>query len=179
MGIKEAAIPLVLFLVAICGIAQSAITVNAYLTTNKPKDSSYNFSMMILVVSICLLFGSGYFAYKSFKGVSGVEGAAQAAAEAVNQSAELAAQETAKLAGAAIPTMNEVRASIPNVRALPNIASARSAQATFDAAVKDVVGKLEELQASINGRVGEKLKALQETQTAVAAAQAAASATGV
>lgn len=178
MGVKEAALPMVLFVVAICGIAQSAITVNAYLTTNKPKDSSYKFSMMILVVSICMLFGSGYFAYKSFKGASGVEGAAQAAADAVNQSAELAAIEAAKLAGATIPTLDEVRATVPNVPNLPNIPTARAAQANFDAAVKNVVGKLEELQSSINGRIGEKLKALQETQTALAAAQAAATATG-
>jgi hypothetical protein len=176
MGIKEAALPLVLFVVAICGIAQSAITINAYLTSNKPKDSSYNFSMMILVVSICLLFGSGYFAYKKFQGVSGVEGAAQAAADAVNQSAEQAALETAKLAGAVIPTLNEVKAAVPNVKALPNIATARSAQANFNAAVKNVVGKLEELQTSINGRIADKLKALQAVQTAAATAAAAAEA---
>lgn len=178
MGVKEAALPLVLFVVAICGIAQSAITVNAYLTTNKPKDSSYNFSMMILVVSICLLFGSGYFAYKKFKSVSGVEGAAQAAADAVNQSAELAAMETAKLAGATIPTLDEVRAAVPNVKALPNIPTARNAKASFDSAVKNVVGKLEELQMSINGRIDQKLKALQAVQTATAAAQAELEVTG-
>lgn len=163
MGVKEAALPLVLFVVAICGIAQSAITVNAYLTSGKKKDSSYNFSMMILVVSICLLFGSGYFAYKSFSG-----GASEG-----NASPEEAAQEAAKLAGLDIPTLNALHAALPNVKALPNIATARASQASFNAAVKNVVGKLEELQTSIDGRVADKLKALQAVQSAAAAAQAA------
>jgi len=166
MGVKEAAVPLVLFVVAICGIAQSAITVNAYRTSGKKKDSSYNFSVMILVVSICLLFGSGYFAYKGFAGAGGGAGGADLSENEV-------AQEAAKLAGLDIPTLNAVRAALPNIQALPNIATARSSQASFNAAVKNVVGKLEELQTSIDGRVADKLKALQAVQTATATAQAA------
>jgi len=167
MGIKEAALPLVLFVVAICGIAQSAITVNAYLTSGKPKDSSYNFSMMILVVSICLLFGSGYFAYKKFSGTGG------AADGEAGESSDEVAQMAEKLAGLNLPTLNAVKAALPNVKALPNIATARASQASFNSAVKNVVGKLEELQTSIDGRVADKLKALQAVQTATATAQAA------
>jgi hypothetical protein len=166
MGIKEAAVPLVLFVVAICGIAQSAITVNAYLTSGKPKDSSYNFSMAILVFSIFLLFGSGYFAYKKFSGEAGEAGEAGESPDEVAQMAE-------KLAGLDLPTLNAVKAALPNVKALPNIATARASQASFNSAVKNVVGKLEELQTSIDGRVADKLKALQAVQTATATAQAA------
>ena len=60
MGLKEAAIPTIFFCVAIFGIAQSAITINAYLTTNKPKDASFNFSIAVMVFSICMLFGGGW-----------------------------------------------------------------------------------------------------------------------
>lgn len=162
MGIKEATLPLVLFVVAICGIAQSAITINAYLTSNRTKDSSYNFSIMILVVSICLLFGSGYFAYKGFTSAGGG-----------SESADVTAQEIEKLAGLTMPTLDNVKASLPNVKALPNIATARSSQAAFNSAVKNVIGKLEELQTSIDARVSDKLKALQAVQTATATAQAA------
>jgi hypothetical protein len=170
MGIKEAAIPLILFLVSICGIAQSAITVNAYLTTNKTKDSSYNFSMMILVVSVCLLFGSGYFAYKGFKGGAAVAAGAEAGAPAASATEAAALEE--KLVGLNLPTLNALKTAIPNITKLNTVESARSAQSAVDSAVTEITGKLEQLKTSLNGRFAKKIEGLQTAKTAVQAAAA-------
>ena len=90
MGLKDAAIPGVLFCVAIFGIAQSAITINAYLTTNKPKDASFNFSVVVMVFSICMLFGGGYFIYKAFAGAAGGGEAAEVAGAGASPRAQAA-----------------------------------------------------------------------------------------
>jgi hypothetical protein len=68
MGFSEALIPIVFFVICIFGIAQSSITVKTYLDTNKEKDSSFNFSALILSVSLIGLLVSGGMAYKAFKG---------------------------------------------------------------------------------------------------------------
>jgi hypothetical protein len=68
MGFKEAVLPLIFFLISIFGIAQSSITVKTYLDTNKKKDSNFNFSALVLTISIIGLLASGFFAYKAFKG---------------------------------------------------------------------------------------------------------------
>jgi hypothetical protein len=68
MGFKDALIPIVFFVICIFGIAQSSITVKTYLDTNKEKDSNFNFSAVILAVSLIGLFASGYMSYKAFKG---------------------------------------------------------------------------------------------------------------
>lgn len=70
MGFKEAMIPLIFFIISIIGIAQSSITVKTYLDTNKEKDSNFNFSALILTISIIGLLASGFFAFKAFKGPS-------------------------------------------------------------------------------------------------------------
>lgn len=68
MGIKEAAIPLVFFVISVIGIAATAITVKTYLDTGKEKDSNFNFSAFVLAASIIGLFVSGGFAFKAFRG---------------------------------------------------------------------------------------------------------------
>jgi hypothetical protein len=68
MGFKDALIPIVFFVICIFGIAQSSITVKTYLDTKKEKDSSFNFSALILTVSIIGLLASGFMSYKAFKG---------------------------------------------------------------------------------------------------------------
>lgn len=68
MGFKDAMIPMIFFVICIFGIAQSSITVKTYLDTKKTKDSSFNFSALILTVSIIGLLASGFMSYKAFKG---------------------------------------------------------------------------------------------------------------
>jgi hypothetical protein len=68
MGIKDAFVPLIFFIICIFGIAQSSITVKTYLETGKEKDNNFNFSAVILTASILGLLGSGFMAYKAFKG---------------------------------------------------------------------------------------------------------------
>jgi hypothetical protein len=159
MGFKEAMVPLLLFVIAICGIAQSAITVNAYLTTNKKKDPSFNFSIMILVVSVCLLFGSGFFAYKGFTSVPEVP---------ADVSAEMAAE--GLLAGSNIPNTKEIVDAVVNIKGLTNLETARAAQARFDTAVQNTMGKLKALQNATNNRFKSRMEALQQAAAAMAIA---------
>lgn len=159
MGFKEAMVPLLLFVIAICGIAQSAITVNAYLTTNKKKDPSFNFSILILVMSVLLLFGSGYFAYKSFSAAPEVP---------AELSAELAAE--GLLAGSNIPNTREIVEAVVNIKGLTNLETARAAQAKFDTAVQNTVGKLQALKNATNSRFKSRMDALQQAAAALAVA---------
>jgi hypothetical protein len=169
MGIKDAAVPMLLFCVAVMGIAQSAITVNAYLTTNKKKDSSFNFSLFILVASVCLLFGSGYFAYKAFSGPA----AEVAGSESGPSPEELAAAAAAtKLGGIEMPTTAEVADAIPNVKAFTNVPSLRAAEAQFKVAVEKTKTALTTLEESINKRVANKVGALQQAAEVIATAEA-------
>lgn len=68
MGITDAFVPIIFFIVCIFGIAMSSITVKTYLDTKKAKDASFNFSAFVLSVSIIGLLASGYMTYKAFKG---------------------------------------------------------------------------------------------------------------
>ena len=168
MGLKDAAIPMLLFCVAIFGIAQSAITINAYLTTNKPKDSSFNFSMAVMVLSVFLLFGSGYYAYKSFKGP------ATDASVSPEASAEAAAVNTAKakLGGLEVPTTTELAEAVPNVQAYTNVGALRANEQTFEQAIGKTKAALDALQQSVQGRVAAKTGALQKLQALAVATQA-------
>jgi hypothetical protein len=164
MGVKDAAIPMIFFCIAIGGIAQSAITINAYLTDNKPKDSSFNFSMMILVVSICILFGSGFFIYK---GITGGENAGG------NEGEASAAENAARiLGGIQVPTTEEVAMKVPNVKAFQNVPSLRAAEQNFKAAVEKTKAELNSLAESVDSRVADKVKAIQQAAEVLAVAQA-------
>lgn len=159
MGFSEAKIPLLLFVFAIFGIAQSVITVNAYLTANKKKDPSFNFSLFVLVLSVCVLFGSGIMAFRAF-------GAEPEVSE--NVSAETAAE--ALLAGSNIPNTKEIVDAVVNIKSLTNVETARAAQAKFDAAVQNTVGKLKALQNATNSRFKSRMDALQGAAAALAVA---------
>jgi len=164
------AIPMLLFCIAIFGIAQSGITINAYLTTNKPKDSSFKFSMAVMVFSVCLLFGSGFFAYKAFKG--GAEGAG--GGEAAGPSAEeAAAAEAARvLGGVEVPTTEEVAKTVPNVKAFTAVPELRAAEQAFNTAVEKTKAELNALKESVAKRAANKMGALQQAQELAAVAGA-------
>lgn len=85
MGLKDAAIPLAFFLICIFGIAQSSITVKTYLDTKKTKDSNFNFSAIVLTISIIGLLASGFMSYKAFKGGASMNAAAANAATAASE----------------------------------------------------------------------------------------------
>lgn len=162
---------MLLFCIAVFGIAQSGITINAYLTTNKPKDSSFKFSMAVMVFSVCLLFGSGFFAYKAFKGP-----AADAAVEGVNPEAasEAAAANLAKakLGGLEVPTTTEIAEAVPDVQSFTNVGTLRSAEQSFEQTIGKTKAALNALQESVQTRVAAKTKALQTLQAAQAATAA-------
>lgn len=165
MGIKDAAIPMILFFVAILAIAQSAISINSYLTTNKPKDSGFKFSMAVLVISICVLFGSGYFTYKAFTGgAEGAEGVEAAEADAAAEAARI-------LGGIEVPTTEEISKAVPNVKAFKNVPSLRAAEQNFKAVVEKTKAELNTLAQSVDARVANKAKALQQAAEVLAIAQ--------
>ena len=175
MGLKDLAVPMLLFCIAVFGIAQSGITINAYLTTNKPKDSAFKFSLAVMVFSVCLLFGSGLWAYKSFKGGSG--GVAEGAVNNPEAAAEAAAVNAAKakLGGLEVPTTTELAEAVPNVQAYTNVGALRANEQTFEQAIGKTKAALDALQQSVQGRVASKAKALQSLQalTATTAAEGA------
>lgn len=164
-GLKRAALPITLFVVGVCGIAQSAITVKTYLETNKAKDSSFKFSLAILIISVFLVFGGGFFAYKAFTG--GAEGA-----EGEPSAENVAAAEAARiLGGLEIPTTEEIAKSVPNVKAFTNVPSLRAAEQTFKTAIEKTKAELNAVAQSVNARVANKAKALQQAAEVLAVAQ--------
>jgi hypothetical protein len=168
MGFKEAALPMTLFVVGVCGIAQSAISVKTYLETNKPKDSSFKFSLAILIISVFLVFGGGFFAYKAFKGPAAdasVSPEASAEAAAVNAA-------KAKLGGLEVPTTTELAEAVPNVQAYTNVGALRANEQTFEQAIGKTKAALDALQQSVQGRVAAKTGALQKLQALAVATQA-------
>jgi hypothetical protein len=87
---------MIFFVICIFGIAQSSITVKTYLDTKKEKDSNFNFSAIILTVSIIGLLASGFMSYKAFKGGNAPAAAnagATAASEMAGSQTNLGAQE--------------------------------------------------------------------------------------
>jgi len=96
MGFSDALMPMIFFVICIFGIAQSAITVKTYLDTKKEKDSNFNFSAIILTVSIIGLLASGFMSYKAFKGSNApavANAGATAASEVAGSKTNLGAQE--------------------------------------------------------------------------------------
>ena len=97
MGFKDAMIPMAFFVICIFGIAQSSITVKTYLDTKKAKDSSFNFSAIMLTVSIICLLASGFMSYKAFKSGNApavtANAGATAASEVAGSQTNLGAQE--------------------------------------------------------------------------------------
>ena len=98
MGFKDAMIPMIFFVICIFGIAQSSITVKTYLDTKKAKDSSFNFSAIVLTVSIIGLLASGFMLYKAFKGGASMNAGpanagTTAASEVAGSQTNLGAQE--------------------------------------------------------------------------------------
>jgi hypothetical protein len=97
MGFKDAMIPMIFFVICIFGIAQSSITVKTYLDTKKAKDSSFNFSAIMLTVSIIGLLASGFMSYKAFKSGNApavtANAGATAASEVAGSQTNLGAQE--------------------------------------------------------------------------------------
>lgn len=93
MGITDAFVPIIFFIVCIFGIAMSSITVKTYLDTKKAKDASFNFSAFVLSVSIIGLLASGFMTYKAFKGGASMN--AVNAVNAVNAAGNTSASEVA------------------------------------------------------------------------------------
>ena len=91
MGFSDALMPMIFFSISIFGIAQSAITVKTYLDTKKEKDSNFNFSAIVLTVSIIGLLASGFMTYKAFKG--GSSAGATSASEVAGSQTNLGAHE--------------------------------------------------------------------------------------
>ena len=160
MGLKEMAIPMLLFCIAIFGIAQSGITINAYLTTNKPKDSSFKFSMAVMVFSVCLLFGSGFWAYKSFTGEGG--------AEEISPEEAAAAAASEKLGGLALPTIEKIAAVVPDIKGATNVETLRASEQQLKSAVEETKTQLDTLVESVSERIGAKEGALQKIKEAAA-----------
>ena len=94
MGFKDALVPMAFFIICIIGIASTAITVKTYLETGKEKDSNFNFSAVILSVSILGLLVSGFFTFKAFKsGGSAIKASATPASEVAGSATNLGAQQ--------------------------------------------------------------------------------------
>jgi len=172
MGLKEAAVPMILLCVSLVAIAQSAITINSYLTTNKPKDSGFNFSMAVLVIAIFVLFGSGYYGYRAFKGGAGGAGGAEGGEAAGPSAEEAAAAEAARvLGGVEVPTTEEVAAAVPNVKGFTNVPSLRAAEQAFNTAVEKTKAELNALKESVAKRAANKMGALQQAAEVIAVAE--------
>jgi ABC-type Na+ efflux pump permease subunit len=161
------AVPGILLCTSVAGIVSTSITINSYLTTNKPKDTGFKVSMAFLIISIFLFFGSAFWIYKTFKG-----GGATAGEGAGGDDAAAAAALAAKLGGVNLPSTNEVAEAIPNVKAFTNVPSLRAAQQAFNTAVEKTKAELNALKESVNKRSANKQSALQQAAEILAAAQA-------
>lgn len=70
MRIFDAAPPALFFIVSVFSIAQSGIAIQAYTSTGKAKDTSFKFSVAMLVLSILSMFLSILFVYRAWNGVT-------------------------------------------------------------------------------------------------------------
>jgi hypothetical protein len=156
MGLHEAMIPASFIMVAIFAIALTSINIQTYLTTNKPKDSNFNFSAVILALSIVALGVAGYFTFKSF--------------QAPSEEAEAAATALAK----SLPNFNAAEATVPTseqVQALAHPNNVRHAQGAMNAELDKLISALGETKQVKNAQLQARLQGL------IAAAQAMAAAT--
>jgi hypothetical protein len=158
------AVPGILMCASVAGIVSTSITINSYLTTNKPKDTGFKVSMAFLIISIFLFFGSVYMIYKVATG--GGESEEGPSAE------EAAAAEAARiLGGVEVPTTEEVAQAVPNVKAFANVPSLRAAEQAFNTAVEKTKAELNALRESVAKRAANKMSALQQAAEVIAVAQ--------
>lgn len=78
MGFADAMVPLIFFVISIIAIAITSITIKTYLDTSKPRDTNFNFSAVILALSIIGMLASGYFSFSAMKGDAAVNAASPA-----------------------------------------------------------------------------------------------------
>jgi len=156
MGLHEAMIPAAFVVVAICAIALTSINIQTYLTTNKPKDSNFTFSALVLALSIVALGVAGYFTFKTYQAPS---------AEA------LAA---ATIAAKSLPNLTALEAAVPTseqVQALAHPNNVRRAQGAMNSEIDKIISSLGETKQMKNAQLQARLQGL------IAAAQAMAAAT--
>jgi len=139
---------------SVAGIVSSSISVNSYLTTNKPKDTGFKLSMAFLVISIFLFFGSAFWLYKSFTGGGG---------DSVDASV---------LGGVSIPSTDEIAKKVPNVQKFTNVPSLRAAEQAFNTSVEQTKAQLNELKQSVNARIANKEGGIQQAAELAEIAQA-------
>jgi hypothetical protein len=163
------AVPGILMCTSVAGIVSTSISINSYLTTNKPKDTGFKVSMAFLIISIFLFFGSAFMIYKAFTGgAAGAEGG-----EAGPSAEEAAAAEAARvLGGVEVPTTEDVATAVPNVKAFTTVPELRAAQQGFNTAVEQTKAKLNALKQSVNTRIAAKEGAIQQAAEVIAVAEA-------
>jgi len=158
MGLHEAMIPATFIVVAICAIALTSINIQTYLTTNKPKDSNFNFSCIVLAFSIIGLGVAGYFTFQSFKAPS-----AEVVEAAIAQSKNL-------------PNLNATTDAVPTseqIQTLMTPNNVRTAQSAMNAEIDKTISGLMETKTMKGSQLQARLQGL------IAAAQAMAAATAV
>jgi hypothetical protein len=156
MGLHEAMIPATFIVVAICAIALTSITIQTYLTTNKPKDSNFNFSCIVLAFSIIGLGVAGYFTFQSFKAP-----APEVVEAAIAQSKNL-------------PNLNATTDAVPTTEQIQTLMTpnnVRTAQSAMNAEIDKTISGLTETKTMKNTQLQARLQGL------IAAAQAMAAAT--
>lgn len=137
---------------SVAGIVSSSISVNSYLTTNKPKDTGFKLSMAFLVISIFLFFGSAFWLYKSFTSGDSVDASV--------------------LGGVSIPSTDEIAKKVPNVQKFTNVPSLRAAEQAFNTSVEQTKAQLNELKQSVNARIANKEGGIQQAAELAEIAQA-------
>jgi hypothetical protein len=158
------AVPGILMCASVAGIVSTGISINSYLTTNKPKDTGFKVSMAFLVISIFLFFGSLFWIYKVATGGADAESSENAAA----------VEKARILGGVNLPSTNEVAEAVPNVQAFTNVPSLRAAEQAFNTAVEKTKAQLDELKQSVNSRISAKEGAIQQASELALVAQAKA-----
>lgn len=159
MGLHEAMIPAAFVVVAICAIALTSINIQTYLTTNKPKDSNFTFSALVLALSIVALGVAGYFTFNAYQAPS---------AEA------LAA---ATIAAKSLPNLTALEAAVPTseqVQALAHPNNVRRAQGAMNSEIDKIISSLGETKQMKNAQLQARLQGLIAAAQAMAAATAAA-----
>ena len=159
MGLHEAMIPATFIVVAICAIALTSINIQTYLSTNKPKDSNFNFSCIFLAFSIIGLGVAGYFTFQSFKAPAPEE------------------VEAAVAIAKSLPNFNAAEAAVPTteqVQTLMTPDNVRAAQSAMDSELDKLISALGETKQMKNSQLQARLQGLIAAAQAMAAASTAA-----
>ena len=171
MGLHEAMVPLSFVLVCIVAIAMASINIQTYLSTNKTKDSNFNFSAVILALSIVGLGVSGYFAYAGFK-LTAAEAAAALASD-VNSNPDVQAARAANAQARSLPNFSAADQAVPTTEMVKTLATpdnVRATQQQMDAELDKLIAALGETKQMKNTQLQARLQGL------IAAAQAMAAA---